>query len=76
MRLRHERPWHWRAFHPHADVRCARCGLTIGRRASASPFYGSAGPVGPTEMARMRGDSCSCVQPDPVVPDATGVTTA
>jgi hypothetical protein len=51
-------------------VRCARCGLPIERRGSASTFYGSAGPVGSMVMARMASASCTCAQPDPIVADA------
>jgi hypothetical protein len=75
MTTRRGRSWHWRTFRSHADVRCARCGLPIERRGSASSFYGSAGPIGAMVMARMASASCTCAQPDPIV-DGAPVTDA
>ena len=46
MSLRRGRAWHWRTLRFDASVRCARCGLPVDRRASASPYYGSVGSPG------------------------------
>jgi len=42
----------------------------------AAPLYGSAGRTVTMVMARMSGGSCSCVHPEPLASDTTGVATS
>jgi hypothetical protein len=56
-------------------MRCARCGLSIERRASVLPYYGSVAATGPMVTARMSGGACCCAHPEPIVADAVGVAT-